>query len=281
MASTDGKEPDFSNLNDLMLTSRSSFSSRYEIIVPYSTIELEQSETDSAVGCHKDALAEERERYASIEIDGQTSAPSIKDRPVRQQSRYKAIKAKRLLPTHSTRTRQKSFAIGEEWEQFQHRKYVSKSCPTTPISGRKQPQQIYAIDNPNYATHEGVNSGDGDQISSPMKEVDPLPFHYFFSMPSKNTRQFQISLNPYNKRNHQFHSTLHCPCFFFFFFLCCLPGVHLMQLSDRNFKKGQLLNAKKYGRLSTIMFVLGSIVGVVFLGVAIFFAASYVRQYAG
>ena len=52
-----------------------------------------------------------------------------------------------------------------------------------------------------------------------------------------------------------------------------------MQTSDTKFKKRQLLMAKRYGRDSTILFVGRSIVGVVFLGVAIFFAASYVRQF--
>lgn len=137
---------------------------------------------------------------------------------------------------------------------------------------------LYAIDNPNYTGSE-TDRTDGSQAGSPRKEIDALPFHYFFSMPSNVWKANQILPNPYNKRNHQFHSTLHCPCFFFFFFICCLPGVYLMQRSDKKFKKGQSLEAKKYGRLSTIMFVLGSIAGVVFLGVAIYFAASYVRQF--
>ena len=50
-------------------------------------------------------------------------------------------------------------------------------------------------------------------------------------------------------------------------------------MSDTKFKKRQLLKAKKDGRASTILFVCKSIEGVVFLGVAIFLAASYVRQF--
>ena len=270
-------------ISDELFSSRSSFSSRYEILVPYSTIELEPSETDSVRDGtrDKDTLTDDRERYASIDVKGQakTAAPSTIDQPIRQPSRYQAIKAKKLLPTHSTHTRQKSFAIGEEWEQFQHRKFQSRSCPTTPISGRKQNQHIYAINNPGYATGKETQRADGDQMVTSRKDADVLPFHYFFSMPSKTSRDYQICPNPFNKRNHQFHSTLHCPCFFFFFFICCLPGVQFMQMSDKKFKKGQLLKAKKYGRASTILFVCGSIAGVVFLGVAIFFAASYVRQF--
>ena len=268
----------FTDFDDPVLSSPSSFSSKHEIIIPYSTIELDPSIEGSTGSLPKKVLSDDRDRYAIIDYQTESTAVPITEqpKPTKQPSRYHTTKAKHLLPAPSKRTRQKSFAIGEEWEDFHQRK--SESCPTTPISGRKNRGNLYAIDNPNYTGSE-TDRTDGSQAGSPRKEIDALPFHYFFSMPSNVWKANQILPNPYNKRNHQFHSTLHCPCFFFFFFICCLPGVYLMQRSDKKFKKGQSLEAKKYGRLSTIMFVLGSIAGVVFLGVAIYFAASYVRQF--
>ena len=47
---------------------------------------------------------------------------------------------------------------------------------------------------------------------------------------------------------------------FLFQFICCLPCVQFIQLSDKKYKKEQLLKVKKYGRASTIFFVCGSIV---------------------
>ena len=264
------------------------FSTKYEITIPYSTIELDPSDTAStATGSFtKKAVSKDSGRYARIDYPDHFTAPPILEQPgsqpfpIRQPRKFHTRKAKQLLPAPSTHTRQKSFAIGEEWEDFHHRKQGTSSCPTTPISGRKDHRSIYAIDNPNYSRTGGeVITGQSGLSEPARKELEPLPFHYFFSMPTNVSKANEILPNPYNKRNHQFHSTLHCPCFFFFFFICCLPGVHLMQLSDINFKKGRNMEARKYGRLSTVMFVSGSIAGVIFLGIAIYFAAAYVRQF--
>lgn len=277
---------DVSGFEDPVLASPSSFSSKYEITIPYSTIELELSDTASSISSPKKALSKDSDRYASIDYPIKITGPPITDQPgsppfsVRQPRRFRTTKAKQLLPAPSTHTRQKSFAIGEEWEEFHHRKQGTRSCPTTPISGRRDRRNLYAIDNPSYAVTEGDLGGIRGQTGATGKNrIDSLPFHYFFSMPPNLVKASQILPNPYNKRNHQFHSTLHCPCFFFFFFICCLPGVYLMQISDRKFKKGQNVEAKKYGRLSTIFFISGTIAGFVFLAVAIYFASSYVEQF--
>ena len=274
----------FSGYEDPALASPA-FSTEYEITIPYSTIELEPSDTASLGSLSKKAVSKDSGRYARIDYPDHFTAPPILEQPgnqpfpVRQPRKFHTTKAKKLLPAPSTHTRQKSFAIGEEWEDFQYRKHGTSSCPTTPISGRKDHRSIYAIDNPNYSRTGGDVTGHGGLSEATRKELEPLPFHYFFSMPTNMSKANEILPNPYNRRNHQFHSTLHCPCFFFFFFICCLPGVHLMQLSDNKFKKGRNVEAMKYGRLSTVMFVSGSIAGVIFLSVAIYFAASYVRQF--
>ena len=278
-------EADVSGFEDPELASPD-FSTKYEITIPYSTIELEPSDSASSGSCPRKAVSKDSDRYARIDYPDCITASPILEQPgnqpfpVRQPRRFHTTKAKQLLPAPSTHTRQKSFAIGEEWEEFQYRKQGTSSCPTTPISGRKDHRNIYAIDNPNYTVTEGDVTEHRGLSEAARKEIEPLPFHYFFSMPTNFSKANEILPNPYNRRNHQFHSTLHCPCFFFFFFICCLPGVHLMQLSEKKFKKGRNMEAKKYGRLSTVMFVSGSIAGVIFLGVAIYFAASYVRQFA-
>lgn len=180
------------------------------------------------------------------------------------------------LKAREVSTRQCKFEIGEEWEHFQAiRPSKSISCPPSPVGSRK-----LSVDNPGYAASEPGAEIDQDLTDASEKTKDPFPFHFLFtSSASGPVKQNHIAPNPYNKINHRFHSTLQCPCFLFFFFLCCLPAVHLMQKSDRQFMDGNHRRAKKYGTVSTFCYIVGSVLGVLFLTVSIYFASHYVRQF--
>ncbi|XP_046557257.1 uncharacterized protein LOC124266506 [Haliotis rubra] len=76
--------------------------------------------------------------------------------------------------------------------------------------------------------------------------------------------------NPYNKLNHRFHSTLHCPCFIFFCFLCCYPAVFLMQRSDIQFISDQQDLARQNAKRSTVLYIIGGVTSVIFLSTVLF-----------
>jgi len=189
------------------------------------------------------------------------------------------------LKPRSVSTRQCKFEIGEEWEQFQTiHTTKSISCPPSPLMGGRKSEDgtdgENGRTNPGYAASEPGAEIEQDLSDSAIKGKEPFPFHFLFNAPTgSKPKHFTIMPNPHNRINQRFHSTLQCPCFLFFFFLCCLPAVHFMQQSDRQFKKGNTKRALNYGKLSTVFYVLGSVIGVTFLSVAIYFAADYVRQY--
>lgn len=185
------------------------------------------------------------------------------------------------LKAREVSTRQCTFEISEEWEQFQTiRPNKSISCPPSPVSSRKNDEILGGRDNPGYAASEPGAEIDQDLTDTSEKTKDPFPFHFLFTSTSNNPlKPHHIAPNPYNKINHRFHSTLQCPCFLFFFFLCCLPAVHMMQKSDHSFKDGNNRRAKNYGKASTLFYIFGSIIGVAFLAISIYFAADYVRQF--
>ncbi|KAH3788962.1 uncharacterized protein LOC127840847 [Dreissena polymorpha] len=179
-------------------------------------------------------------------------------------------------------TRQCKFEMGEEWEQFQSiRTTKSISCPPSPLMGAKKDENVEADRrNSGYAASEPGPDIELDLTNPSEKQTEPYPFHFLFSSTSGSPiKKCAIVPNPHNKINQRFHSTLQCPCFLFFFFLCCLPAVHFMQRSDIQFKKGNVTRAMNYGKLSTAFYVIGSVVGLAFLSVAIYFAADYVKQY--
>lgn len=181
-------------------------------------------------------------------------------------------------------TRQCKFEMGEEWEQFQSiRPAKSISCPPSPLMGAKKDAENVDADgrrNSGYAASEPGPDITLDLTNSSEKQVEPFPFHFLFSSTSgSQINKCAIIPNPHNKINQRFHSTLQCPCFLFFFFLCCLPAVHFMQRSDIQFKKGNITRAMNYGKLAFAFYVIGSVVGLAFLSVAIYFAADYVKQY--
>jgi len=183
------------------------------------------------------------------------------------------------LKNREVSTRQCKFEICEEWEQFQIIRDKSVSCPPSPLIGRKHDiiDNVGRI-NPGYAASEP--GAEIDQDLTGQKSKDPFPFHFLFtSAGASPLKECHIIPNPYNKANQRFHSTLQCPCFLFFFFLCCLPAVHLMQQSDRQFKMGNNKRAKNYGVVSTMCYIVGTVIGVTFLVLAIFFAADYVKQF--
>lgn len=185
------------------------------------------------------------------------------------------------LKDREVSTRQCKFEIGEEWEQFQIIHDKSISCPPSPLIGRKHDYtENGGRVNSGYAASEPGAEIDQDLSDPSEKTKDPFPFHFLFTSASASPlKECHIIPNPFNKVNQRFHSTLQCPCFLFFFFLCCLPAVHFMQQSDRQFKKGNNKRAKNYGMMSTSFYIVGTIVGIAFLVVSIYFAADYVRQF--
>lgn len=176
-------------------------------------------------------------------------------------------------------TRQCKFEIGEEWEQFQIIHDKSVSCPPSPLIGRKH--DVFENGGRKNSGYAASEPGAEIDFTGPSdKTKDPFPFHFLFTSSSASPiKECHIVPNPFNKVNQRFHSTLQCPCFLFFFFLCCLPAVHFMQQSDRQFKKGNNKRARNYGMLSTSFYIFGTVLGVAFLIVAIYFAADYVKQF--
>ncbi|WAR21290.1 hypothetical protein MAR_015264 [Mya arenaria] len=189
------------------------------------------------------------------------------------------------LKARGVSTRQCKFEIGEEWEQFQTIQTTkSVSCPPTPLMGAKKHKDLLDEEtgrtNPGYAASEPGAEIEADLTDSADKLKEPFPFHFMFASTSGTPpKHYTVVPNPHNSVNQRFHSTLQCPCFLFFFFLCCLPGVHFMQQSDLQFKKGNDERARNYGKLATAFYIVGAIIGVAFLAIAIYFATDYVRQY--
>ena len=259
--------------NDVMAST--SFPSHLEIVLPMPNFEM----IDDEISSEKESkpintatqVPDDYPRYAQITMH-ETIKESHKKSPTSIYALSDGETRKLALKSREISTRQCKFDIGEEWEQFQFYHNKSVSCPPSPLGGRN-PEILTGSENPGYAASEPGADFDAE------KSKEPFPFHFLFSSPSGGVKEHQIISNPFNKLNHKFHSTLQCPCFLFFFFLCCLPGVHFMQQSDQQFKKGNRKRARNYGKISTGMYILGSIVGVTFLAVAIYFAAEYVRQF--
>lgn len=275
-----------------------SFPSHDEIVLPNADITLETSDQESIKKEKPNkkrrrrsrSLRDDHSHYAQIGIhaEKQSSPVSEKSTSLKAPNSPSSIytvggsykKPKLELKAREVSTRQCTFEIGEEWEQFQSiRPNKSISCPPSPVS-RKSDVILTGRDNPGYAASEPGAEIDQDLTDLSEKTKDPFPFHFLFSSSSNAPlKPHHIMPNPYNKINHRFHSTLQCPCFLFFFFLCCLPAVHMMQKSDRFFKRGNNRGAKNYGKASTFFYIIGSVLGVAFLAVSIYFAADYVRQY--
>lgn len=74
------------------------------------------------------------------------------------------------------------------------------------------------------------------------------------------------------------HSALHCPCFFFFFLLCCMPGVHWMQVGDDAYKNGDVDEAKSLGRKATVSYFIGAVLGVLVLTGVIMISVYFVQD---
>ncbi|KAL4231457.1 hypothetical protein ACF0H5_009034 [Mactra antiquata] len=273
-----------------------------EIVLPKDDIAIEISDEESNATNENStnkilrrqiAVKSEQPDYAMITIPDEkqdsklnkmkSNSPESQNTPssiyaVGGSSKYPKLE----LKSREVSTRQCKFDIGEEWEQFQTIQTTqSISCPPSPLIGRTHDDKLTGRNNPGYAASEPGAEIDQDLTDASEKAKDPFPFHYLFSTTSanQNIKEHHIIPNPFNKVNQRFHSTLQCPCFLFFFFLCCLPAVHLMQQSDKQFTKGNAVRARKYGKVSTICYIVGSIVGVVFLSVAIYFAADYVSQF--
>ncbi|KAK3595818.1 hypothetical protein CHS0354_014637 [Potamilus streckersoni] len=261
--------------------------SQHEIALPYTNIDLE-----SIIYQYNDEPA-----YANLNIrppSWQTPPPSdlydsstsishgdVSEPPSpRTPHLAETLPITLLDPLHSS-SRQCKFDIGEEWEAFQLRK--AASCPSSPNHNIRSESKIFSISsNSELATNNTVQgpSSPRPSMKQNVEVKEQFPLHLFLTNETVAvTPDYQINPNPYNWINQKFHSTLQCPCFLFFFFLCCLPGIYYMQRSDIKYKRGEKETARMLGIRATIFFATGSIVGIIFLTVSMFFAVEYIRQF--
>ena len=102
------------------------------------------------------------------------------------------------------------------------------------------------------------NTGGGPQVTVAMPSSDGgYKIDDFEALPPPKRR---LLPNPFNLLNQRCHGTLQCPCCLFFCFLCCLPALFLMSRSDDEFDYGSVVKAKRYGRWSTMAYVVGAVV---------------------
>ena len=82
----------------------------------------------------------------------------------------------------------------------------------------------------------------------------------------RNSKDCIIDLdrNSFNSWNHTFHECIWCPCILYACFICMIPAVLYMQKSDELYSDSFLPKAKLYASISTLLFGIGLLVGVVF-----------------
>ena len=81
---------------------------------------------------------------------------------------------------------------------------------------------------------------------------------------NSNDCVIDLDQNSFNSWNHTFHECLWCPCILYACFICMIPAVLYMQKSDEQYCDSLLLKAKLYAGISTLLFGIGLLVGVVF-----------------
>ncbi|XP_061170319.1 uncharacterized protein LOC133179626 [Saccostrea echinata] len=175
---------------------------------------------------------------------------------------------------HPHTTRQLNVFIGEELEEnFQSTGFPTErkaySCPTTP---RAVKRTVPLSREPIEVPHLGAER--------PHYENEPVHF-FIYNLPEEEQsvyNEFLVKSNPHNRINHMIHSALHCPCFFFFFLLCCMPGVHWMQLGDKAYKNGDVDEAKFLGRKATVSYFVGAVLGVLVLAGVIMISVYFVQD---
>lgn len=207
--------------------------------------------------------------------DDESVVSSVPGSPMTARSH--SVKSK--ASTHGTFTRQLNLFIGEEWENVQpHTQDFQRkafSCPSSPQTKR----------NITVTKQPGTKGDDTEELTpseSKHRSYDHVK-QFFLDMPIEPPapKHFRLEPNPHNTINHMCHSALHCPCFLFFCFLCCLPGVYYMLQGDKSYKCGKEEKAIIYGKRSTILYVIGTILAIVLLGGVVFFAVLFVQDQVG
>lgn len=264
-----------------------------ETVQPYAvsnalglTLDISQSAIDLA---YQNPYAH---AYAVSKIEDETSArggevsasPGAIPTTPAPQSSTPDVSAKTKVSSPGVFTRQLNMFIGEEWEDVQSRWPTERkalSCPgSLRIPHEAARQQRMALKH-----HDQSDLHRLEYLQSRRQHVSHDPLRYFFYHMSHEEpvlqKDYMIKPNPHNNINHMIHSALHCPCFFFFYLLCCLPGVHLMQEGDNEYKTGHEDRAKKYGRIATVLYTIGFVVGTALLATVVYLAVSIVKDQVG
>ncbi|OWF49254.1 hypothetical protein KP79_PYT16927 [Mizuhopecten yessoensis] len=264
-----------------------------ETVQPYAvsnalclTVDISQSAIDSAYHnpyAHAYAVSKIEDETAAQggEAPGSPGATSIAPRPQSPTSDMSARTPK--VSSHGVFTRQLNMFIGEEWEDVQPRWSIERKALSCPGSLRIP----HGAAHPTRMTfkHEHSDRQRLEYLQNRRQQLSHDPLRYFFYHMSHEEpvlqKDYMIKPNPHNNFNHMIHSALHCPCFFFFYLLCCLPGVHLMTKGDIEYKTGHEDRARKFGRVATVLYILGFIVGTTLLGTVVYLAVSFVQGQVG
>ncbi|XP_069139706.1 uncharacterized protein [Argopecten irradians] len=262
--------------------------SSIETVQPYAvsntlglTVDISQSAIDSAYHnpyAHAYAVSKVEEEASAQGSEAPVSpgATSITTHP------QSAASAKVSSP--GVFTRQLNMFIGEEWEDVQPRwpaiERKALSCPGSlriPHDPAHPQRMVFK--------HEQSNRQRLEYLQSRRQQLSHDPLRYFFYNMSHEEpvlqKDYMVKPNPHNKINHMIHSALHCPCFFFFYLLCCLPGVHLMTKGDLEYKTGHEEHARKFGRIATVLYFIGFVLGTTLLGTVVYLAVSFVQGQVG
>lgn len=266
--------------------------SNSEINIPSATIEYEVVDSDRAQSSPSRSCAYETIQPEKLRIqiqhaekkEGDPSSPlsefSTYHNPYTDEDIHTPGIISKLSGTGSLRakhahTRQLNIFIGEELEDnFQRPEFPSErraySCPPTPRAAKR-------------AAHPLVRESlEPTQMGAEGSRYEDEPMHFFiYNLPEEEPstyNEFLVKSNPYNKINHMIHSALHCPCFFFFFLLCCMPGVHWMQVGDDAYKNGDVDEAKSLGRKATVSYFIGAVLGVLVLTGVIMISVYFVQD---
>ncbi|XP_060071269.1 uncharacterized protein LOC132551178 [Ylistrum balloti] len=176
-------------------------------------------------------------------------------------------------------TRQLNLFIGEEWEDVQTRWPSERKALSCPGSLRI-PRDVAQSQRMAFK-HDQSNRQRLEYLQNRRQQLSHDPLRYFFYNMSHEEpvlqKDYMVKPNPHNKINHMIHSALHCPCFFFFYLLCCLPGVHLMTKGDLEYKTGHDDSARKFGRIATVLYIVGFVLGTSLLGTVVYLAVSFVQ----
>ncbi|XP_076460348.1 uncharacterized protein LOC143293401 isoform X2 [Babylonia areolata] len=87
---------------------------------------------------------------------------------------------------------------------------------------------------------------------------------------STSSSSASVLPNPYNHFNHRVHDAVWlCSCLYMVFF-CCLPAIHCMERSDVEFRLDNQKEARRLGRASSVLFLVGTLLALLFFSLLFF-----------